>query len=146
MTEIIDRIVYEIEDVEEAVNLVKTISSAHELYALLDHYNWDDGNEIPIAIADHPLCELAIAIKLFWLAEAMDWLEMNELNELIPTNDVIEPYQQEHYDFAVMLTKRILSGYYQVKTVSHTEKITKTAQYFLKKRGVPEILYQPIVV
>jgi hypothetical protein len=41
MTEIIDRIVYDIEDVEEAVNLVKTISSAHELYALLDHYNWD---------------------------------------------------------------------------------------------------------
>jgi hypothetical protein len=40
MTDIIDRIVYDIEDVEEAVNLVKTISSAHELYALLDHYNW----------------------------------------------------------------------------------------------------------
>jgi hypothetical protein len=146
MTDITDRICYEIEDIQEAVNLVKTISSAGELYELLRHYNWDDGYEIPIAIADHPLCELAIAIRMFWLAEAMDWLEVNEQNGLIPANNVIEPYQQKDYDFVVMLTNRILTGYYQIKTVSHTEKISKTMQYLFKKRGVPEILYKPIVV
>jgi hypothetical protein len=50
----IEKVCYKLEGRNERIKLVKTMTTAEGLYSLLDHYNWDDGFEIPTVIANHP--------------------------------------------------------------------------------------------
>ena len=70
---IIEMICLELEDHDEPIYLVGKLDSSTALYELLDHYNWDDGFGVPLAIAEHSCCDLAIAKGLYWLATAYYW-------------------------------------------------------------------------
>jgi len=135
-SEKIDKIIYELEDPQERIALVKSIDSADELYTLLDHYNWDDGFEIPMVIADHSECDLAIAIKLYWLSEADYWYESDE---------EVDQFSKSHYEFSRLITERLLSGYYEIGKLSHSENFNRVQIYKFKKQGYPEILYTPVI-
>lgn len=136
VSEKINKFCYELEDQIEKINLVNSMTEPDELYTLLDYYNWDDGFEIPLTIANHPACELAIALKLYWLAEASDWFS---------SNDEVNEYNKDHYTFSKLLNERILSGYYSLGKLSHSENFTRVQIYKFKKQGFPEIFYLPIV-
>jgi len=49
--------------------------SYSDLEKLLDEYNWDDGFEIATEILDNPYCDLALALKIFYLADGFAYLE-----------------------------------------------------------------------
>ena len=59
--------------------------SYSDLEKLLDEYNWDDGFEIATEILDNPYCDLALALKVIYLADGFAYLdgfaEKSELNE-----------------------------------------------------------------
>ena len=135
-TDKIDRICYEILERSLKVEIVASIDNVDELYLLLDHYNWDDGFEIPTAIANHPLCELAIAIRLYWLAEADYWFDTE-----------VEPdvYNQDHFDFSKLISDRLIDNHYKPGELSHDEGFGRVAVHKFKTSGFPEILYQPVV-
>jgi hypothetical protein len=52
------------------IDVVNGVTTPEDLALILDEYNWDDGFEIPTAIALHPNADLAVAIKLYWLGDA----------------------------------------------------------------------------
>jgi hypothetical protein len=134
--EIIESICYEIEDQDQAIALVDNLDSSSELYELLDHYNWDDGFGVPIAIANHEKCDLAVAQKLYWLAGADYWY--------VPEEEV-NIYNKEHYDFSNLISQRLLSGHYQIGELSHTESFARVQLYKFRKRSFPEVFYLPVV-
>ncbi|ACA87756.1 DUF4274 domain-containing protein [Shewanella woodyi] len=132
----IEMICYELEDHDEAISLVKTLDSSALLYELLDHYNWDDGFGVPIAVANHPCCEVAIAQKLYWLAAADYWYESEE---------EVNIYNKEHFNFSKLISQRLLAGYYEVGSLSHAEYFSQVQLYKFKKQGFPDVFYQPVV-
>lgn len=66
----IRRLAWHVEDMNEQLAIVAALDSDEALRAVLEYYNWDDGFEIPTAIAEHPKCGWATAQELFALAGA----------------------------------------------------------------------------
>ena len=132
----INKICYEIDDINESIKIILAMNSPEELYALLGCYNWDDGLIVPTVIANHKCCELAIAIRLYWLASADYWFESEvEVNE----------YNKEHNIFCKLISEKILSGDYIVGNLSHSENFDKVQLYKFKKQGLPEVFYTSVV-
>ncbi len=116
------------------VEEVRRLDSA-ELHEFALAYNWDDGFAVPQAIADHPDCELATALALFWRSEAIEWLN---------TAKQPEPWQTPWYQFSTMLIQRILRGHYQRGSLSFNPELTRVQSYKLVKAGVPALFLEAV--
>lgn len=93
-------------------------------------YNWDDGFAFPKAIADHPNCDLSVALALFWWADAISVL----LGEALERE-----YNTEWRSFYKELTQRLLDGHYVRGSVAFEVPLSKTQIFKYRKRGVPEL-------
>jgi hypothetical protein len=108
-----------------------------ELVYLISAYNWDDGFEVPLAIAKHPRCCRAIALALFHAGAGDAWLENAEH---------IDEYSRDWDDFCRCVSEGIASGRYPVGALSYTPPYDRVALYKIKKAGVlPEWVYLPVV-
>jgi hypothetical protein len=105
-------------------------ATANMLHKMALDYNWDDGFAFPQAIADHPNCDLAVALELFWWADAISVL-LGEANE----------YERnaEWRSFCNVLTQRLLDGHYVRGSVAFEIPLSKTQIYKYRKCGVPEL-------
>ena len=113
---------------------------AEELLYLVNAYNWDDGFEVPTAIATHPKCCRAIALKLFWAASGPSWYESERNSEPMPN------WKKEWYAFCRLVTDGILSGSYALGTLNFDPELDRIELYKIRKAGVlPEALYMPVV-
>jgi len=56
------------ETLDEAARVahVEGFASETQLWTLIDHYSWDDGFAVPLAVVRHPKCDRALALHLFW--------------------------------------------------------------------------------
>ena len=106
-----------------------------ELQDAAYEHNWDDGYEIPTAIACHPACDLAVALTLFWLSEGVSLLT----NEVKPNE-----YNIAWVKFCQLITERILSNKYSISSGKFIVPIGPTQQYKFMKLGIPAILISSI--
>lgn len=90
-------------DIEERVRRVASLETGAELQLLANKYNWDDGFALPTAIADHPNCDLGVALTLFWLAEAQSWYT----GEIEPSS-----FNADWVEFCRLISNRIQGSYY----------------------------------
>lgn len=50
-----------------------------DLEKILNEYNWDDGFAIPKKILDNPHCDLALALKIFYLLMGLlFWMDLQK--------------------------------------------------------------------
>jgi hypothetical protein len=105
-------------------------ATADMLRKMAMEYNWDDGFAFPQAIADHPNCDLAVALELFWLADAITV----HLGEALQRE-----YNTEWISFCKVLAQRLLDGHYVLGSVAFEVPLSKTQIYKYRKRGVPEL-------
>jgi len=110
---------------------INALQTADELREFVRSYNWDDGFEVPCAVADHPQCDLGVALELFTLSDAMS-IYLKEVESTSGKRDWIE--------FCEGLTYRILTGVYKPGLAQFHSELTATQAYKLRKRGVPEVL------
>jgi len=136
ISDIIKKVCFELEDINECIPFVKLIDTSHDLHLFLDHYNWDDGFVIPTLIANHPKCEMATAQKLYWLASADYWFESDEK---------VSEYNIEHYNFSKLISNRLLEGYYNLGTQSNLVTFNRVQCFKFKKQGFPEVFYTPVI-
>jgi len=134
-TSAVRRLAEEVEELEERLEGVARLG-AEELDYFLDLYNWDDGFEVPTAIAAHPDCDQALALRLFWLADGLTWYT----REAPPG-----PYQQDWAAFCQMISEGLLSDRFPRGSLSFDPGLSRVASYRLRKADVPEVLYQPVV-
>jgi len=135
MSKKIEQILYE-EDIDK-IKIVKSIDNPKELYELISHYNYDDGYKLPMAILQHPLCELAHAIHLYWISDSDMWYDEEEYEDEI---------EKEHYEFSKFLEKRILEGFYKAKSLNHKGNFNRIDIFNFKKVSFPEVFYMPVEV
>lgn len=129
------RLLDQLEDAGQRIEAVRHFSSAQQLLALAQFYNWDDGLSVPRAIADHPACDLGLALRLFELAEGTVYLSE-------PDRDW--KYQQDWAEFCRELSQRILAGHYPSVMIPFATGITAVQCLKLKRQGIPEIFYTPL--
>ncbi|KAF1710663.1 hypothetical protein CSC70_08420 [Pseudoxanthomonas kalamensis DSM 18571] len=109
---------------------IQPSTSSSELRQLALDHNWDDGFAIPRLIADHPNCDLAVALELFWLADA-DTVYLGEARE--------SPRNAQWRQFSKELADRIIGGHYSTGMVPFEPPLTAVQIYNLRKKGLPEI-------
>ncbi len=51
---------------DQLPSLVANLPDEVALWELMSHYNWDEGFAIPLAVVSHPLCDRALALRMFW--------------------------------------------------------------------------------
>lgn len=105
-------------------------TSSCELRQLALDYNWDDGFALPSLIADHPNCDLAVALELFWLANA-ETVYLGEARE--------SSHNAQWRRFSTDLAERILGGRYPAGMGDFHPPLTYTQIYNLRKKGLPEV-------
>lgn len=127
---LVDQLLYDIEDVGEVASAVANLPTAQALFYFASQYNWDSGIAIPNVIANHPLCDRATALMLFWNAGAMDCLNATTA----PT------YQEEWFTFCKLITQRLLEGHYPEGPNSFDPNISKPHRYQYDKQGISPLL------
>jgi hypothetical protein len=117
------------------LDFVAALDSAQALQHVAYLYNWDDGFAVPTALATHPLCDLGLALDLFWLAEALCWYQ-GEITE--------NEYNREWVTFCRLVTDGILNGRYHKNATSFQVGLGVARLHELRKQGVPEILFNDV--
>ena len=118
-----------------SIEMIEDISSADELQRAAIQYNWNDGFRLPVAIANHPQCDLAVALELFWLSDSISWYtKERELNS----------YNRDWAEFCELITERILSGFYHHGPDSFNNELSRSLLGKYKKQNVPDILLNNI--
>jgi hypothetical protein len=130
----VDEILHELEGASAIVDEIRRLNN-EQLFTVVLGYNWDSGFAVPQAIADHPDCELATALALFWLSGAVEWLD--------PTRER-NGWEASWRQFSTMLIPRILRGHYQRGSLSFDPGLTRVQRYKLEKAGVPAIFLEPV--
>lgn len=73
----LDAILYE-EDMAVACRKIEQLDSSVILHAVVHQYNWDDGPEPMLTVANHPLCLSITKLDMYELLEADYWLAKDE--------------------------------------------------------------------
>jgi hypothetical protein len=119
----------EAEELPGALLAIDAMEAAEELHAAMQAYNWDDGFAVPTAVLEHPACERATALLMYYEAQG-------------PWTDV-RGAAPEHGAFIQRVVARLLSGRMPEMTVSYDPALSAVEVYKLRKAGVPEELLRP---
>lgn len=103
--------------------------SYSDLKASLGEYNWDDGFEVPNKILNDPVCDLALALEVFYLADGFALLNG------FANKTRLEDWKQ----FIITLYDNILNGKYLKTNNRYEIPLTKVQKYKFRKKSVPEI-------
>ena len=115
--------------------LITGLASSEELQQLAIIYNWDDGFDLPAAIADHPACDLGVALTLFWLAEAVVWWTRD-----FPPSE----YNRDWQSFCESISQRILDGRYATGETSFRFPMSRVQLYKLQKLNMPDVFLKDV--
>ncbi len=112
--------------------LLEEETSGEELHRYMEEYNWDDGLEVPYFIMQHPNCELATALLMFWLAEGYfifedDFEEMDFIDEV------------EFKYFLRMLHDRIVQRVYKIGNQQYQIPLNEKQKQYYRDKNVQEI-------
>ena len=131
--EVVDRLLQQTEDVAQVAQGVAKLTRAEQLFAFASDYNWDSGIQIPIVIADHPLCDRATALLLFWRAEGLYCLQL----------DSPPPYQEDWFQFCKTLTYRLLHGHYGKGPNAFDPQLSRVQRYKYEQQSISPLLLDP---
>lgn len=105
-----------------------------QLDCMLDLYNWDNGFRIPEQIISNPNCEMATALKAFYLADGYRLLT-RELN--------LNSDNKQWIEFISMLYKKICDNDFRNGEILFKVPLTKIQIHKLREHyNVPNIFLQ----
>lgn len=102
---------------------------AGDLKNRLNEYNWDDGFAFPKELLNHPDCDLALALEIFYLADGSAYLDGLAKDTSL----------KEWKRFICSLYNDIVSGKYIKSDRRYEIPLSKVERYKLRKKQVPEI-------
>lgn len=95
----------------------------------IDQYNWDDGFEFVKNLLNEPLCDLALAIKIFYLGDGYGFL-INGNSCQNAWNTLMQKLYQD-----------ILAGKYK-NNHPYEIPLTKVQVHKMKKMNIPTVFYE----
>lgn len=68
------------------------------LWNLMNDHNWDDGYTVPLAVARHPRCDRALALRLFWELDDTARLHLSDEETALSENfSDVAKYEPEEF-------------------------------------------------
>lgn len=119
----------------DSIVIVNTSQNPCFLQLCAFAHNWNDGMQLPTAIACHQSCDLGTALTLFWLAGGMSYY----LKE-VTRNE----YNHDWADFCELMINKLTSGVYPSSCVSYQPNINKLTRFKYRKAAIPAVLYQGV--
>jgi hypothetical protein len=90
----------------QRVTFLATASTpALELHCFADHWNWGGGVEAMRQVAEHPNCDAATALLLFWRSDPEYYLQFS-------SRDDVPNYNRDGFDLTQLIEERFLRGGY----------------------------------
>lgn len=106
-----------------------------EMDKLIEGYNWDDGFSLPQKILENQNCDLALALKIFYLGDGYAYLQI--MGHVDPSDDWLQ--------FIGRLYSEIVENKYQCDPLHHyIIPLTKVQKYKFAKQGIPSILLMDV--
>lgn len=68
--------------------MVADLPDETALWELMSAYNWDEGFTVPLAVVEHPRCDRALALRLFW--ELDDTAQIHHSDEDSAINELYD--------------------------------------------------------
>ncbi len=133
---LLDTLLYEEDDLEVRLGAVRSSSNPFFLNKYAVEYNWDDGTEIPQAIADHECCDLGTALALFWRADGISVLQ----GEVQRTE-----HNGDHVDLCRSLIKRLERAEYKLGPTGFDPEVNRVWAYKYEKAGISPVFYQEVI-
>lgn len=117
MSDIIDQIIYQEEHEARRLDLTRSINDVNLLRQLVENYNWDDGFAIPVEVVKHPLCDLGLALLLFW---EYDTPRMYYQDPVSIINEYDSEEEKQHkISFCEILISGIRNGTYKAGVIKY---------------------------
>lgn len=118
----------------EREGLLEENTTAEALDMFMEEYNWDDGLELPYFIAQHKNCELATALKIFYLAEGTQYFK----------EGFADTTNHEWKHFLEMLYTRIAGGVYRKGTLRYEVPLTAAQKSSIQKAGADAVFLNDV--
>lgn len=109
------------------------LSPYEQLDKQIGEYNWDCGFVFPEKVLSDKICDLALALKIFYLADGFRYLENKEEN-----CEKTSAWCQ----FIEKLYTDITNGKYRKSEVHYKIPLTKVQKYKLSKKNVPKVFLE----
>ena len=122
----IEQYLYELlyeKDIPEVIGIIRDCTDSKLLHHLMANYNWDNGTELPEAVAYNPYCDIGTALMIFDLYGGYDYL----LNSEDCT------FSDSEKLFISNLKEKISNSDFQQKSIKYTPDLSRTVKYHIKK-------------
>ena len=110
-------------DTDEVKRIISQTEDQEILYIYIYNYNWDNGFDIPQTVLDNKICDLSIALLIFYRADGLSYLEDKYDNANLP----------QWSSFIKRLHDSILAGEYQRGEIEFKVPLSKVQLFKLKK-------------
>ena len=110
-------------DTDEVKRIISQTEDQEILYIYIYNYNWDNGFDIPQTVLDNKICDLSIALLIFYRADGLSYLEDKSDNANLP----------QWSSFIKRLYDSILTGEYQRGEIQFKVPLSKVQLFKLKK-------------
>jgi hypothetical protein len=120
--------------------LATAFTSALELHCFADHWNWGGGVEAMRQVAEHPNCDAATALLLFWRSDPEYYLRFS-------SRDEVPDYNRDGFDLTQLIEERFLRGGYSSsgQIGFNPRKDVRISEPVLGQRVIPEVMMQAVV-
>jgi hypothetical protein len=117
-----------------------TTKSALELHTFVDYWNWGGENEAMRTVAEHPYCDAATALLIFWRADPQYYLQF-------PSRADVPDYLWDGFDLIQLIEERYLRGAYTSGGISFDPQTdVRIAAPIPGQRKIPARMMQAVPV
>ncbi len=110
------------------------LDSSEELQYLMEWWNWDDGNEIPNLVLNHPKCDYGTALMVYWMFDPSEYtMYDNEKN--------VPDFLLEDYKMLKELEHRLVAGEFVLSRIKYNPSLPQhSTPKALENPSIPEKL------
>ena len=124
---------------QQTRRFVETCTDGLELHCFADHWNWDGGVAPLVKIAEHPHCDAATALLLFWRATPTFYLPF-------PTRDEVPDWSRETFDLIELIQARYVRGAYSSGKISYDPaEDVRMQEPIPGQREIPAAMVQAVI-
>jgi hypothetical protein len=115
-------------------------TSSLDLHCFADHWNWGGGVESMRQAAEHPNCDAATALLLFWRSDPEYYLQFSSRQE-------VPDYQWDSFDLTQLIQERFLCGHYVARgEIGFAPRVdVRISEPIPGQRVIPEQLMKAIL-
>lgn len=120
-------------------NIKTIVSNSKDLDQMVDHYNYDQGNEFLGWVINHPNCDKGTALKLYWRLGA-SWYTQYENESQVPS------HAEEGYKLIKKVERLYMADYFKKCYVAYEPEkdyIEPYANVMVKER-IPSMMFLPV--